>query len=238
MNNSNKKYWGDVKYAIEGIVHVFRTQKHMRFHFLSVIIAGIFCLLLKLNYLEIVAIVFAISFVIFAELINTAVETVVDMVTQKYHPLAKFAKDIAAGAVLVASINAIIIAVIILFNRNKILNIEEVINWNKPDAVVIGTIIAIIMLALIIMYKVAGNKGKIWKGGIISVHSAIGFFIAWTALFVDNKIATAIIVLVLASLIAQSRVEGGIHTLSEVVWGAVLATTMAFLGYLVFAPLF
>ena len=229
---------GGFKYAVEGIVHAFRTQKHMRFHFVAVILAGIFCLLFKMNYIEIILIIISICFVIFAEMINTAIEIVVDLETLQYHPLAKFAKDIAAGAVLVAVMNAVIVGILLIFNRGKINQWQNVVNWDKPDIIVVGTILAIIMLSLIVMYKVSGNKGKIWRGGIISIHSAIGFFLAWTGLFIENKTAVTIIALTLAALIAQSRVEGGIHTLSEVIWGALIATVIAFVGYMVFAPVF
>ena len=122
MSDKFKKFkdsTGNFKYAIEGIVHVYRSQKHMRFHMLALIICGIFSLILKLNYIEVLFIVFSITQVIVTEMINTAVEAVVDLFTQSYHPLAKFAKDIAAGATLIAALNAlIVIVVIVLYGGN------------------------------------------------------------------------------------------------------------------------
>lgn len=229
---------GNFKYAIEGVVHVYRTQKHMRFHLLALILAGVFSLILKLSYIEMLAIVISISFVIFAEMINTAVEAVVDLVTQNYHPLAKIAKDIAAGAVLVATLNAIIVGILVVFNRSRIDTLNQVYIADKPNLVLIAVVGIAIMLSIVVMYKVAGNKGKVWKGGVISVHSALGFFMAWTTFFLEDRYAIAIVALCLAALVAQSRVEGGIHTVSEVIWGAIVATAIVFLAFMVFAPIF
>ena len=241
MNDRFKKFkdsTGNFKYAIEGIVHVYRSQKHMRFHMLALIICGIFSLILKLNYIEVLFVVFSITMVIVTEMINTAVEAVVDLVTQSYHPLAKFAKDIAAGATLIAALNALIVIVVIVLNHDKINNLTEAIRIDKSHQIaIILTIAFFIMISIIVMYKVAGNKGKIWKGGVISVHSAVGFFLAWATLYLDNKYAILLITLSLAGLIAQSRVEGGIHTFSEVIWGFIVATFISLLFYLIFRPL-
>ena len=237
MNNKDNSPRG-FKFALEGIEHVFRTQQHMRFHFLCIIIVGILCIFLKLNYLEVCFAITSVAFVIFAEMINTATEAVVDMVSQKYHPLAKFAKDIAAGAVLVASINAVVVGMIILFNHGKIRHLEKLIDYDSHSLSIMFIFALFIMFSLIVMYKVAGNKGKIWRGGVISVHSSVGFFLAWTIFFVEKSIAVAVVALILAGLVAQSRVEGGIHSVSEVVWGAIIATVIAFLIFTVIAPIF
>ncbi|MBR4748245.1 MAG: diacylglycerol kinase [Abditibacteriota bacterium] len=226
------------KFAMEGIEHAFRTQQHMRFHFLCIIIVGILCILLKLNYIEVCFAILSVAFVIFAEMINTAMEAVVDMVSQKYHPLAKFAKDIAAGAVLVASINAVLLGAIILFNHSKIRRLEKLIDYDSHSLTIMIIFAFFILMSLIVMYKVAGNKGKIWRGGVISVHSSIGFFLAWTVFFIEKRIAVTVIALILAGLVAQSRVEGGIHSVSEVIWGAIIATVVAFLIFTVIAPIF
>ena len=85
------------RYAVEGIIHTFRTQKHMRFHFFTVILVLSVGLLLRLGRVEMCLLFIVVSGVLVAEMMNTAIESVVDMVTQAYHPLAKLAKDIAGG---------------------------------------------------------------------------------------------------------------------------------------------
>lgn len=232
-----KESTGNFKYAIEGIVHVYRSQKHMRFHLMAVIIAGIFSVILKLTCLEILLVVAAISLVIITEMINTSIEAVVDLITQNYHPLAKFAKDISAGATLIAAVNAVITGILIIFGRHKA-EAQDLLSGERFNQPLILAIMGfIIMIAIIIMYKVAGNKGKVWKGGVISVHSAVGFFLAWTAVYLAKDLSVCIIALVMAALIAQSRVEGGIHTLQEVIWGAFVATVISFFMYVVLVPI-
>ena len=92
-----KNHLDSFRYAVEGIVHAFRTQKHMRFHFFTVVLVLLIGLLLRLSRVEMAVLFIVVSGVLVAEMMNTAIESVVDMVTQTYHPLAKLAKDIAAG---------------------------------------------------------------------------------------------------------------------------------------------
>ena len=100
-------------YAFEGIIHVLRTQRNMRIHFgvaLIVLIAG---LAVDVSRLELIALLLAIAFVLIAEMINTAIESAIDVATTSFDPMAKLAKDIAAGAVLIATVNAIAIGYLV-----------------------------------------------------------------------------------------------------------------------------
>lgn len=101
------------RYAVEGIGYTLQTQRNMRIHavaaFLVIGLGGY----LGLSRMEWVAIVFAVSLVLVLEMLNTAIENTIDLVTTKYHPLAKIAKNVAAGAVLVAAGNAIVVGLLI-----------------------------------------------------------------------------------------------------------------------------
>jgi hypothetical protein len=79
----------------------------MRFHFYTLVVVLLSGLLLQLDNRDMLVLIFAITLVIVAEMINTAIEAVVDMITENYNPIAKLAKDVAAGAVLVAAMNAV-----------------------------------------------------------------------------------------------------------------------------------
>ena len=81
----------------------------------------------------------------------------------------------------------------------------------------------LLLLILLIVWKVIGEKGTLLQGGVVSGHSAIAFFLATTILFVANNVFALILALLLAILVAQSRVEARIHTVQEVIIGAVLA---------------
>ena len=100
-------------YAIDGVIYAFWRERNMKIHLLAaiaVVIAGIY---LGINRLEWGLLSFTVALVIITEVINTAIEKTVDLVTDQYHPLAKLAKNMAAGAVLLSAINALIMAYII-----------------------------------------------------------------------------------------------------------------------------
>lgn len=212
------------KYAQEGILHCFRTQRNMRIHFFTLVAVLISGLLLRLESRDMVALLFAITLVIVAEMINTAIEKIVDMVTESYSPVAKLAKDVAAGAVLVAAMNAVIAGLLIFFGHYQLKAIQERMTKEAPNDVMNVIVVGIVLLTLVVIIsKLLSNTGSPWHGGIISGHSAIGFMLAMTIFFTTVNTVVAFLAILLAILVAQSRVEAGVHSLREVVLGAVLA---------------
>ena len=108
-----KKIINSFKYAIEGFVSSFKTERNMKIHIMAMIIVIALGIFMKLNKIEWCIITIAIVMVISAEPFNTAIETVVDMVSPQKNPQAKLVKDIAAAAVLVLAIGAAVIGIII-----------------------------------------------------------------------------------------------------------------------------
>lgn len=216
-----KNHLDSFRYAVEGIVHVFRTQKHMRFHFFTVVLVLLIGLVLRLGQVPMALLFICVSGVLAAEMFNTAVESVVDMVTQAYHPLAKLAKDIAAGAVLITSINAAIVGSILIFGKIKVAHLSLRIDRDPQPMVVMLTVVVLVLI-IVLISKVLGGKGSILSGGVVSGHSAVSFFLASTLIYRATDYFTGILALLLAFLVAQSRVEGKIHTLQEVIIGGLL----------------
>jgi diacylglycerol kinase len=99
--------------AIDGIAYGLRYEKNMKAHITAAILAIIAGVVLKISRLDWGLLMITIFMVIIAETINTAIEKTIDMVTANYHPLAKIAKNVAAGAVLLSALNALIMAIII-----------------------------------------------------------------------------------------------------------------------------
>ncbi|MFC4767962.1 diacylglycerol kinase family protein [Effusibacillus consociatus] len=106
-----------LKYASEGITYTLVTQRNMQIHFVLAFLVMIFCLILDVSRLEIILVFFAIVMVIAAELVNTAIESLVDLVTDEYHRLAKIAKDTAAAAVLLTALHAIIVGLLVFHDK-------------------------------------------------------------------------------------------------------------------------
>jgi undecaprenol kinase len=116
-NKRKYRYRETFKFAVEGIHSSFIQEKNIRFHVIFSMIVIIFASILSLSKIEWMFILFAITGMIVLEMVNTAIERVVDLVTDSYHPLAKQAKDIAAGAVLIYAILSVIIGIMIFFPK-------------------------------------------------------------------------------------------------------------------------
>ena len=112
-----KKIINSFKYAIEGIISSFKTERNMKIHVLVMLIVIGLSIYLKIDKIEACIIAIVIALVIGAELFNTAIETIVDMISPEKNNKAKLAKDISAGAVLIFAIGAITVGIIIFFPR-------------------------------------------------------------------------------------------------------------------------
>ncbi len=108
---------GTVKNALEGIIYTFNTEINLRIHLLMTTIVLLGCYILEASFFEVLICLILIGLVITTELINTAIEVVVDMIEPRYNPLAKIAKDTAAGAVLVIASTSAIIGVMIFLPK-------------------------------------------------------------------------------------------------------------------------
>ena len=114
---SNRNFFDAFLNSLNGIWYTIRTQKNIRIQLIIailVIIAGVY---FNLTIIEFIFLIFSCFLVIITEMINTAIEASVNLTTTKFHPIAKIAKDVGAGAVLVASINAIIVGCILFFGK-------------------------------------------------------------------------------------------------------------------------
>jgi diacylglycerol kinase len=112
-----KKHNVSFKYAWEGISYVFRTQPNFKIHLAFAFFAFLFGVLLRIEFIEWIILVFTVSLVLVTEMINTATESVIDLVTEKYHARAKVAKDVSAGMVLITATVAVIIGLMIFGPR-------------------------------------------------------------------------------------------------------------------------
>lgn len=102
------------KHAFAGLWHVLRTQRNVRIHLTVAVVVVAVGLGLGLSWTEWAIIALTIGLVLVAEAFNTVVEAAVDLVTAEYHPLARVAKDVAAGAVLLMAVTAVVVGLLIL----------------------------------------------------------------------------------------------------------------------------
>ena len=219
--------------AINGIINTVRTERNMKIHLVAAILVLIACFFFDISRVEFLILVITITMVMSAEVVNTAIEAVVDMSTNYYHPLAKIAKNAAAGAVLITAINAVIIGYVIFWD--KLTNISYVlvhkVKNSQPYTVLI--VLAIVTLATIIVKAIFG-EGTPLKGGMPSGHSALSFSIATVIALLTEEPICIMLSYVMAFITAQSRVDSEVHSLAEVIVGGIFGTLLTILIFTIF----
>lgn len=212
-------------YAFEGVIHVLRTQRNMRVHFGIAIAVQIVGLALGATRAELIALLVVSALVIVAEMINTAVEATVDIATTSFDPRAKIAKDVSAGAVLVCAFIATIVAYLVFADRlaNPSSRMLTAVRESPTHLSVIALVLTVI---IVIAVKAWTGRGSPLRGGLPSGHAAVAFGCWASILFItstyQHHVLIATLGFVMAALVAQTRVEAGIHTTVEVVYGAVV----------------
>jgi len=222
-------------YAFEGVIHALRTQRNMRIHFAIAATVLVLAFIYDVTRLELIALMISIAFVLIAEMVNTAVEATIDLSTPSFDPLAKVAKDMAAGAVLIASVNAVAVGYLVLADRLARPS-ARLVNA-LGDAPISLTLIALVLtLMVVIAVKAITGRGTPLRGGLPSGHAALAFG-GWTAItFIttDHRIVVSFVALIMALLVSQTRVESGIHSTFEVALGAVIGTLVTLILFQVF----
>lgn len=222
-------------HAFEGIMYATRTQPNMRVHLVIAAIVLAATLVLRLERSYVVATVVLVALVLSLELVNTAVEAIVDLLTVAHHPLAKTAKDAAAGAVLIAAVGAAI-AGYLIFYQGIISGGERVFAAVQQVPANLALIVLAIVAIATIFAKAWVGRGSPLQGGAVSGHAAMAFAAATMLTFFYQKPLAAILAYFIAFLVAQSRVEARIHNAFEVFWGAALGTLAALAIYVLVRP--
>ncbi|MGL4873137.1 MAG: diacylglycerol kinase [Clostridium sp.] len=225
-----KKVLDSFNYAIDGIIYTVRTQRNMRIHMVATLIVLVLCLLFDVSKTEILILAITIVMVIGAELFNTAIEAIVDMNTNYYHPLAKIAKNVAAGAVVITALNAVLVGYIIFGDKLSHFSYAVLDKIKNSEPHIIFILLAIVSVATIIAKAIFG-EGTPLKGGMPSGHSALAFSIATAISFITEEPICIFLSFLMALITAQSRVDAEVHSLFEVIVGALfgmLITTLIF----------
>lgn len=219
-------------YAISGIIYALKTQRNMRIHLFVALLVLFTSSFFDFSATEVLLILFAIVLVIIAELVNTAIESTVDLVTLDYHPLAKIAKNVAAGAVLVAAVNSVVVGYLVFFKRFEDFTRVVLFKARNTPRYVFFISLAIV-IPLVIMLKISHGSGTPLRGGLPSGHTAVAFAILTAVFFISSSV-TFILCFIMAILVAESRVETGIHSIGEVILGALLGVVITSLIFWIF----
>jgi len=225
-----KKLVDSFNYAIEGIIYSIRTQRNMRIHMVIAIIMLAACFFFDMTKMELLILTITITMVIVAEMINTAVECAIDATTNYYHPLAKIAKNVAAGAVLITAINAALVGYIIFYDKVFPFSIVMLNKIKESSPHTIFLLLVIVCIVTVVIKAIYG-EGTALRGGMPSGHSAIAFAVATAITLLTVEPFIMILAFFLAGLVAQSRVDSDVHSILEVAAGGLLGTLITLFIY-------
>jgi diacylglycerol kinase (ATP) len=224
-------------YATEGVIHALRTQRNLWIHFAIAAAVLIAALAFGVERIELMALLLAITFVLVAELVNTAIEAAVDVASTSFDPMAKLAKDIAAGAVLIAALNAVAVGYLVFSGAvadrsshflDRLANVPEEL-----------TLVALALTVIVVIaVKAVTGRGTPLRGGLPSGHAAVAFagWMAVTLVLDDSshRFLVSSLAFIMALLVAQTRVETGVHSASEVASGGLLGALMTLVVFQAF----
>ena len=114
---SFQRFLNSIKFSIDGLVNAYQNEQSLWLHAICTIGIILLCFLLQISFNEWAVIVIALVIVLAVELLNTAIEATVDLVTKEIHPLAKVAKDCGSAAAFVSSIMVFIICCFIFIPK-------------------------------------------------------------------------------------------------------------------------
>lgn len=228
-----KKLIDSFNYAIEGMIYSVRTQRNMKIHMVAALLILSACFFYDLSKVELLTITMTITMVLVCEMINTAIECTIDATTNYYHPLAKIAKNVAAGAVLVSAINSILVGYIIFWDRITPATLKVINKIKYCNPYMIFLILVIVSLATVIVKAIFG-EGTPLKGGMPSGHSAIAFSISTIIVLLTEKPVVVVLSYFMALIVAQSRVDSEVHSIFEVIVGAIFGILLTLLVFRLF----
>jgi diacylglycerol kinase (ATP) len=214
-------------FAFEGIIHVLRTQRNLRLHFGIAIVVIVAAVAFDVQRMELIVLLISITFVLIAEMLNSAIEAAVDVASTTFDPLAKLAKDVAAGAVLIAAINAVAVGYLVFSGdvATRSSRFLDRLSTAPADLTVVALVLVVI---LVIVAKAISGRGTPLRGGLPSGHAAVAFagWMVATLVLDDSghRFLISTLTFIMALLVAQTRVEAGVHTPLEVSAGALLGS--------------
>jgi diacylglycerol kinase (ATP) len=209
----------------------------MRIHFAIAFAVLIAALVTGVAKLELIVLLLAIAFVLIAEMVNTAIEGSIDVATTSFDPMAKLAKDIAAGAVLIATVTAVAIGYLVFADRLRDPSLRLLDSLR--DAPFELTLIALVLTTMLVIgAKAYTGRGTPLRGGLPSGHAAIAFggWMAVTYLLGSARywFLISTVTFIMALLVAQTRIEAGVHSVFEVFLGGMLGALVTLVIFQVF----
>lgn len=224
-----QKFLKGFDYAYEGLVWAINHEKNMKFHLLALAILLVGSLFFNLSRVEMITLVFAVCFVLGFELLNTSIEQAVNLASGgKYSPFAKASKDLSAAATFIAALNALFVAYLIFFD--KFLDLYNSVFariTRRPSHLAVITLALVIVVTIFLKGIFYEGHGTAFKGGFVSGHTSLSFCAATIGILLVDQPLVKLMFIGLALIVAESRYEANIHSVPEIIRGAILGASMA-----------
>lgn len=226
----NKTFFTSFGHALDGVIRAFKTERNLRIDYVIGIFVLIGSLFFNFSQTEFACLCLTIGFVIFAEMVNSAIEYVVDLVTDKYDDRAKAAKDIAAGGVLIAAGVAVVVAYFLFVDKiyNATTAVLESILSSKLH-VLFTIVFAVILLAVIL--KGMFGKGEKVSAVYPSARVALAFALTTYVYLITRSIFVGGVAFLLSLIIAQIRIENSKTRPIYMIFSAILGMLVVLIIY-------
>lgn len=229
-STKNKSFFSAMKNAINGLIHVFRTEKNLRVDYVIGVLVFCTSFFFKFTKTEFACLCLTIGFVIFAEMINSTIEYMVDLLTDKYDERAKAAKDIAAGAVLISGAIAVVVAYFLFIDKIKgasLMIFNQMINSNTH---LLATILFIVILLTVIL-KGVFSKTRNYVKAFPSARIVISFGLATFLLLITKSILVGGVAFALCFIITELKRENEKVNLAYIILSALLGVLLVLIVY-------
>ncbi|WP_068774382.1 diacylglycerol kinase [Paenibacillus sp. FJAT-26967] len=227
--SSFRRFLRGFRFAYEGIKYAFDTQRNMKFHFLVAFLVFLASVILGLPHWDVLFLLLAVVLVVMTELINTAVEKAVDLAMPEQHPLAKIAKDTAAGAVLVAALFAVVVGMVVFYGPvDRLLRqAQSTASANMPGMV--WTLVALVMLVTLVIETRFSDRGKLVRPSLLSaVLTALATLIS----SLSGQTIVTLLSYTLAGLALMVLAEKKHRALPSMLLGAVIGIAITLIAWM------
>lgn len=218
--------------ALDGIIYAITTQSNIKKQLIIAVAVMLISLFFDLSKAEFLCLMFTVVLIIVAEMINTAIETVVDLYTDLYHPKAKIAKDVGAGAVVITAINAVIVAYFLFFEKISTIGlkiVEEVVH--SPVHLAFVSVLLTVIVIVTLKAAATRNHKFIKKDFMPSGQTAVAFAALTVVWLSTRNVVIFTLSLVLALLVAINRYQTKKRTKAEIITGACVGVLIVILLY-------
>jgi len=216
------------RYAYEGLRYALGTQRNMKFHFFLSFLVLMSAIVLQLPRTDILFLLLAITLVVVAELINTAIEKAVDLAMPDRHPVAKIAKDVSAAAVLVSAVFAVAVGMTVFYDPLDRLFHHLVRDERPISAGIVLVLLALVILSVVVIETRFSDRGRLTRP---SLFAAVAFAVATTIVLIARDTLVFLLSFGLSSLVLIVLYDKKHRALASLVLGALIGVTVTCAAY-------